>query len=71
MYLHLRVLIDFLQNFLTRKMECNRIIFFEDLALLIIKSHLPIHFLESPWLKQFALKSNPHIVFPSRITFSK
>ncbi len=26
---------------------------------------LPLHFLESPWLKQFALQLNLHIVFPS------
>jgi hypothetical protein len=31
--------------------------------LLIIKSPLLAHFLESLWLKQFILQLNPHIVF--------
>jgi hypothetical protein len=29
--------------------------FIKDLTLLIIKSHLRVHFLESLWLKRFAL----------------
>ncbi len=44
--------------------------FLEDLTLLIVKSHLLVHFLESLWLKRFVLQLNPHIVFPSIKTFS-
>jgi len=42
----------------------------EDLALLIIKSHLPVHFVESPWLKIFSLQLNPQIFFLSKNIFS-
>ncbi len=43
----------------------------EDLALLIIKSHMPVHFVESPWLKRFALQLNLHIVFMSKKIFQQ
>jgi hypothetical protein len=40
--------------------------FFEDLALLIIKNHLPMQFVESVWLKRFAIHLCPRLLFPSR-----
>jgi hypothetical protein len=43
----------------------------KDLTLLIVKSHLLVHLLESPWLKRFSLQLNLHIIFPSKKTFSQ
>ncbi len=34
-----------------KKEEMEQKQYLEDLALLIVKSHLHVHFLESPWLK--------------------
>jgi hypothetical protein len=42
----------------------------EYLALLIIKIHLHVHFVESPWLKRFILQLNLQTIFPSRKIFS-
>jgi hypothetical protein len=53
-----------------KKDEMQQKQFLEDLALLIVKNHLLVHFLESQWLKQFVLQLNPSIVFPSKKTFS-
>jgi hypothetical protein len=39
---------------------------FEDLALLIIKNHLPMQFVESVWLKRFAIHLCPRLLFSSR-----
>jgi hypothetical protein len=44
--------------------------FLKDLVLLIVKSQLHVHFLESPWLKQFSLQLNLCIIFPPIKTFS-
>jgi hypothetical protein len=54
MYLHLKFL-NFFDKFPYKKDEVQKKQFFEDLAWLIVKSHLLVHFLESPWLKQIAL----------------
>jgi hypothetical protein len=45
--------------------------FLEDLAILIVNNHLLVHFLESSWLKKFTLQLYPHIVCPSKKTFSQ
>jgi hypothetical protein len=45
----------FSPKFPYKKDELQQKYFFENLALLIVKNHLPIHFSESLWLKQFAL----------------
>jgi hypothetical protein len=55
----------FFPKFPYKKDELQHNFFFEYLALLIVKNHLPIHLMESSWLKQFFLQLNPHIVFPS------
>ncbi len=49
-----------------KKDEMQQKQFLEDLTLLIVNNHLLLHFLESPWLKQFALQLNSCIVFPSK-----
>jgi hypothetical protein len=57
---------------LYKKDEMQQKQFFGDFALLIVKNHLPIHFLESPWLKRFTLQLYPCIVFPfSKKQFTK
>ncbi len=45
--------------------------FLQDLALLVVKNHLPIQFVESTWLKHFVMQLCPKIVFPSRKMFSQ
>jgi hypothetical protein len=53
-----------------KKHEMQQKQFLKDLTLLIIKSHLLVHLLESSWLKRFSLQLNLHLVFPFRKTFS-
>jgi len=48
----------FIAKILYKKKDVQLKQFLEDLALLIIKSHMPIHFVESPWLKIFTLQLN-------------
>jgi hypothetical protein len=43
----------------------------QDLALLVVKNHLPIQFVETTWLKCFVMHLCPRIVFPSRKMFSQ
>jgi hypothetical protein len=43
----------------------------QDLALLIVKNHLPIQFVESTWLKCLVMHLSPRVVFPSRKMFSQ
>jgi hypothetical protein len=45
--------------------------FLQDLALLVVKNHLPIQFVESTWLKRLVMHLCPRVVFPSRKTFSQ
>jgi hypothetical protein len=45
--------------------------FLQDLALLVIKNHLPIQFVKSIWLKCLIMHLCPRIVFPSRKMFSQ
>jgi hypothetical protein len=40
--------------------------FLKDLIILIVKSHLPLQFVESSWLKRFSMHLCPRIVFPSK-----
>jgi hypothetical protein len=54
-----------------KKDEMQQKQFLKDLTLMIVKSHLLVHLLENPWLTQFSLQLNLHIVFPSRKTFSE
>ncbi len=44
--------------------------FVENLALLIVKNHLPLQFVESVWLKCLMLQLCPHVQFPSQKLFS-
>ncbi len=43
----------------------------EDLVLLIVKNHLLMHFVESPWLKHFSLHLCPRVVLHSKKQFSQ
>ncbi len=43
----------------------------QDLALLVVKNHLLIQFVESTWLKRFIMHLCPRVVFPSRKMFSQ
>jgi hypothetical protein len=43
----------------------------QDLALLVVKNHLLIQFVESMWLKRLVMHLCPRIVFPSRKMFSQ
>ncbi len=43
----------------------------QDLALLVIKNHLPIQFVENTWLKRLVMHLCPRVMFPSRKTFSQ
>jgi len=61
----------FFTKLLYKKDEVQQKQFLEDLTLLIVKNHLLVHFLESPWLKQFALQLNPCIVFPPKKKFHR
>jgi hypothetical protein len=36
----------------------------EDLVILIVKNHLPMHFVESPWLKSCSLHLFLRVVLP-------
>jgi hypothetical protein len=45
--------------------------FLENLGLLIVKSNLPIQFVESMWLKHLILRLCPKINFPSKRQFSQ
>jgi hypothetical protein len=53
-----------LPNILTRKMMCKSKKKLEDLILLIVRNHLPMHLVESQWLKRFSLHLCPKVVFP-------
>ncbi len=44
--------------------------FVENLALLIMKNHLPLQFVESVWLKRLVLQLCPHVQFPFQKLFS-
>jgi len=44
--------------------------FVEDLALLIVKNHLLLKFVESIWLMHMVFHLCPHVQFPSRNIFS-
>jgi hypothetical protein len=35
----------------------------EDLILLLLKNYLPMHLVESPWLKHFGLQLCPKVIF--------
>jgi len=43
----------------------------EYLAHLIVQNHLPMHLIESQWLKIFSLHLCPRVVLPFRKQFSK
>jgi hypothetical protein len=43
----------------------------EGLVLLIVKNHLPMHLVESQWLKRFNLHLWPSVVLPFMKQFSK
>ncbi len=43
----------------------------EELALLIVKNHLPMYFIEIQWLKRFSLHLCPKVVLPSTKQFSE
>jgi hypothetical protein len=43
----------------------------EDLILLILKNHLPMHFFESPWSKRFSLQLCPKVILASKKQFSQ
>jgi hypothetical protein len=43
----------------------------QDLALLVVKNHLFIQFVESTWLKRLVMHLCPRVVFPSRKMFSQ
>ncbi len=43
----------------------------QDLALLIVKNHFPIQFVESTWLICLVMHLSPRVVFPSRKMFSQ
>jgi hypothetical protein len=45
--------------------------FLHNLALLGVKNHLPIQFVESIWLKHFVMHLCSRVVFPSREMFSQ
>jgi hypothetical protein len=45
--------------------------FLQDLALLVVRNHLPIQFVESTWLKHLVMHLSPRVVFPSRNSFSQ
>jgi hypothetical protein len=45
--------------------------FLQDLALLVVKNHLLIQFVESIWLKHLIMHLCPRIVFLSRKMFSQ
>jgi hypothetical protein len=45
--------------------------FLEDLALVIIKNHLLMQFVESVWLKTFAMDLCPRLLFLSKKQFSQ
>jgi hypothetical protein len=56
-------LIFLLPKILIRNMMCqkkNKKL--EDLAFLIVKNHLPMHFVESQWLVKFILHLCPRVV---------
>ncbi len=45
--------------------------FLQDLTVLVVKSHLPIQFVDNTWLKYLVMQLCPRIVFPSRKMFSQ
>jgi hypothetical protein len=45
--------------------------FLQDLALLVVKNHLPIQFIESTWLKFLVMHLCSRVVFTSRKIFSQ
>jgi hypothetical protein len=45
--------------------------FLENLSLLVMKSHLPIQFVESMWLKCIILQLCPRVIFPSKKMFNQ
>jgi hypothetical protein len=45
--------------------------FLQDIGFLVVKSHLPIQFVGSTWLKCVALHLFSRIVFPSKKMFSQ
>jgi hypothetical protein len=45
--------------------------FLQYLALLVIKNHFPIPFVESTWLKHLVMHLCPRVVFPPRKMFSQ
>jgi hypothetical protein len=53
-----------------KKDDVHHNIFVANLGLIVV-NHLPIQIIESIWLKHFVmLQLCPHVVFPSRKTFS-
>ncbi len=51
---------------LFKKDEPQQKEFLEDLTLSIIKNHLPMQFVESVWLKRFAMHFCPRLMFLSK-----
>jgi hypothetical protein len=47
-----------------KKYDVQQKQFLEDLALLIVKNHLPMHLVESQWLMKFILHLCPKVVLP-------
>jgi hypothetical protein len=45
--------------------------FLQDIGFLVVKSHLPIQFVGSTWLKCVAMHLSLRIVFPSKSLFSQ
>jgi len=58
------------QKILLRRMLCNKQ-FLQDVGFLVVKSHLPIQFAGSPWLKCVAMHLSSRIVFLSKTLFSQ
>jgi hypothetical protein len=59
-----------LSKILIKKMMYSKM-FFEDLVLLIVKKHLPMHLVESQWLKRFSLHLCPRVVLPFMKLFTR
>jgi len=59
-----------LQKIPSKRMMWNKKMFVENLALLIVKNHLALQFVENVWLKHLVLQLCPHVQFPFQKLFS-
>jgi hypothetical protein len=58
-----------ISNFFTAKLsykknDAQEKQFLEDLIIIIVRNHLPMHLVESQWLKRFNLHSCPKVILP-------